>query len=141
MAKSMSGFFLAAARGSSLSRKPTVTITLHSASTIDWMLPAKSEAFFDSTWPVGMPSSDAASAMPLYEVSLNDLSSNPPESETMQALNPALLALALPLVLALGAAEEPPVPGAWAQAARVRTTAALSAGPQNRDFFTGASWA
>src|SRR3954453_14175633 len=114
----MSGFFLAAARVSSLSRKPTVTITLQSASTIDWMLPAKSEAFFDSTWPVGMPSPDAASVIPLYEVWLNDLSSNPPESDTMQALNPALLALALPLALALGAGGGPPGGGAGVAAPR-----------------------
>jgi hypothetical protein len=37
MAKLTFGFFLAAARVSSASRKPTVTIILHLASTIDWM--------------------------------------------------------------------------------------------------------
>jgi hypothetical protein len=58
----------------------------------------------------------------------------------MQALKSELVALALPL-LALGAAEELPVPGAWAQLARVRTTAALTAGPKSKDFFTCASWA
>src|SRR5215210_5220710 len=102
MANLMSGFFFAAATVSSLSRKPTVTIILQSAS-----------------------------VRPLYEVWLNDLSSKPPESDTMQALKSELLApplaLALLLLLALGAADEPPVPGAWAQLARVRTTAAPSA--------------
>src|ERR687889_1376640 len=126
MANLMSGFFFAAATVSSLSRKPTVTIMLQSASTIDWMFPAKSEALEDSTSPVSMPSSLAASVRPLYEVWLNDLSSKPPESDTMQALKSELLALApalaLPLLLALGAADEPPVPGASAQLARVRTT-------------------
>src|SRR3954469_19376210 len=117
----MSLFFFAAARVSSLSRKPTVTMMLQFASTIDWMFLAKSEAVLDSTSPVGMPSWVFASVSPLYEVWLNDLSSKPPESDTMQALNPApppADVLELALAPAGGAAEvPPPVPGALAQPA------------------------
>src|SRR5215212_4262492 len=119
----MSLFFFAAARVSSLSRKPTVTMMLQFASTIDWMFLAKSEAVLDSTSPVGMPSWVLASVSPLYEVWLNDLSSKPPESDTMQALNPAPPP-ADALALAGGAAEvSPPVPGALAQPATARATA------------------
>ena len=65
MANLMSGLALAAASVSSLSRKPTVTMTLQSASTIDWMFLAKSAAVCDSTSPVSMLSSSAASCSPL----------------------------------------------------------------------------
>ena len=65
IANLMSVFFLAAARVSSLSRKPTVTMMLQSASTMDWMFLAKSAAFWDSTSPVSMPSSALASVRPL----------------------------------------------------------------------------
>src|SRR3712207_4720963 len=71
-----------------------------------------------------MPSWVLASVSPLYEVWLNDLSSNPPESETMHALNPAPPAEALVLALVVGAAEVPvPVPGASAQPANIRPAA------------------
>src|ERR671920_1881935 len=80
-------FFFAAASVSSLSRKPTVTTMLQLASTMDLMFLAKSAVVGDSTSPVSMPSSVLASVRPLYEVWLNDLSSKPPESDTMQALN------------------------------------------------------
>src|SRR6187431_2740356 len=112
IANLMSGFFLAAASVSSLSRKPTVTMMLQFASTIDWMFFAKSAAVWDSTSPVSMPNSVLASVRPLYEVWLNPLSSKPPESETMQALKSPPDALAL--VLPLGAADGVLVPGAWA---------------------------
>ena len=135
MANLMSGFFLAAARVSSLSRKPTVTMMLQLASTIDWMFLAKSAAVWDSTSPVSMPNSVLASVRPLYEVWLNDLSSKPPESETMQALKPPP-PHALALVLPLGAADGVLVPGAWAQADRVRAAAPISAPARVIDLFT-----
>jgi hypothetical protein len=68
---------------------------------------------------------------------LNDLSSKPPESEIMQALKAAPAALALDaLAGALGAAEEPPVPGASAQLVRVRAAALIRAPARVRVFFT-----
>ena len=65
IANLMSVFFLAAAKVSSLSRKPTVTMMLQFASTIDWMFLAKSAAVWDSTSPVSMPNSVFASVIPL----------------------------------------------------------------------------
>jgi hypothetical protein len=64
------------------------------------------------------------------------LSSKPPESETMQALNAAPEALALgALAGALGAADEP-VPGAWAQLLSVRAAAHTRPLARVRVFFT-----
>jgi hypothetical protein len=56
----------------------------------------------------------------------------------MQALKSELLVepLALALGLPLGAAELPPVPGAWAQPAINRVAAPTRAGRARRDFFT-----
>ena len=65
IAKSMSGLAFAAATVASASRKPTVMMLLHLASTIDWMFLAKSAALEDSTWPVSIPSSSLASVRPL----------------------------------------------------------------------------
>src|SRR4029450_2469016 len=98
---------------------------------------AKSAAVCDSTWPVSMPSSVFASVKPLYDVWLNDLSSKPPESDTMQALKAAPPALALgALAGALGAAEEAPVPGGSAQLVRVRAAVLIRAPARVRMFFT-----
>ena len=69
----------------SASAKPTVMIMLQLASIMAWTLPAYSPSAFDSIWLVWMPSSSAARIMPLCAVSLKDLSSKPPASETMQA--------------------------------------------------------
>ena len=57
-----------------------------SSSTIAWMLSANSEGALDSTSPVWTPMFSAALCRPSCEVWLNDLSSKPPESDTMQAL-------------------------------------------------------
>jgi hypothetical protein len=68
---------------------------------------------------------------------LNDLSSKPPESETMQALKAAPDALALgALAGALGAADEPPVPGAWAHPVRVKAAAHTRTPARVRVCFT-----
>ena len=57
-----------------------------SSSTIAWMLSVNSEGALDSTSPVCTPIVSAALSRPSCEVWLNDLSSKPPESDTMQAL-------------------------------------------------------
>src|SRR5689334_15504761 len=82
----MSGFFLAAARVASPSRKPTVVMMLHFCCTIWLMLSAYCESPVDSTLAVWMPNWVAASVWPLSAVWLKPLSSKPPESETMHAL-------------------------------------------------------
>src|SRR3954465_11694971 len=83
-----------------------------------------------------MPSWVLASVRPLYAVWLNDLSSKPPESETMHALNaasPAPAEEADPL----GAAELPAsVPGACAQPARARAAGGARGPTRVRVFFT-----
>src|SRR5215208_4543891 len=89
MEKSTSLFFLAAARVASPSRKPTVVMLWQSAATIAWMLSANSEGALDSTSPVWTDMSSSAFTRPSCEVWLNDLSSKPPESDTMQALKSA----------------------------------------------------
>src|SRR3954452_10494791 len=86
----MSGFFLAAASVASPSRKPTVVMLLQPAFTISSMLSAYSASEEDSTSAVVTPRSAAALTRPSCEVWLKDLSSNPPESDTMQALKSEL---------------------------------------------------
>src|SRR4051794_23556114 len=86
-----------------------------------------------------MPSWVLASVRPLYAVWLNDLSSKPPESETMHALNaasPAPPEEADPL----GAAELPAsVPGACAQPDRASAAEVARAPTRVRVFFTDGS--
>src|SRR4051794_36828904 len=84
--KSTSGFFFAAASVASPSRKPTVVIELQPSLTIALMLSAYSASEFDSTSAVWTPNCSAAATRPSWPVWLNDLSSKPPESDTMQAL-------------------------------------------------------
>src|SRR6478672_788281 len=86
MEKSIFGFFFAAARVASPSRKPTVVMELQPCLTSASMLSAYSESELDSTCAVWTPRSVLASVRPLSEVWLNDLSSKPPESETSHAL-------------------------------------------------------
>src|SRR5919205_1170021 len=98
----MSGFFLAAASVASPRRKPTVVMLLHFCWTIASMLSLNSDGEFDSTSPVLTPRSCAAFSRPSWEVWLNDLSWNPPESETMHALKFAFSAAGAELSLADG---------------------------------------
>src|SRR5680860_334712 len=86
MEKSMSGLAFAAASVASPSRKPTVVIWLQSCWTRASMLSAYSESDCDSISAVVTPRLVLAFTRPSCEVWLNDLSSKPPESETMQAL-------------------------------------------------------
>src|SRR5690606_29019659 len=99
---------------------------------------AKSAVLVDSTWPVSMPSSVLASVRPLYEVWLNDLSSKPPASDTMQALKSAAPAAGDEAVPSDGGAavSAVPAPGGSAHPAIVSAITAASAGPNMRDFFT-----
>src|SRR6478735_1796381 len=66
------------------SAKPTVTMTLQPWSTRFVRLGAKSVSASDCTLIGSTPSSLAAFSRPSDPSWLNDLSSNPPESETMQ---------------------------------------------------------
>jgi hypothetical protein len=61
-------------------------MTLHFSRIRALMLSAYSASDCDSTSPVLMPRSSLAATRPSCDVWLNDLSSKPPESETMQAL-------------------------------------------------------
>src|SRR5919202_100998 len=88
----MSGFFFAAASVASPRLKPTVVMLLHFCCTIASTLSLYSAGEFDSTSPVFTPRSFAAFSRPSCDVWLNDLSWNPPESETMQALKLAFFA-------------------------------------------------
>src|SRR5665647_710438 len=109
---SMVGFALAESFVAAASAKPTVTITLQPSETRLVRLGAKSLVLFDSTAFSVTPSSAAACLAPSYDNWLNDLSSKPPASDTMQGRN-LLVALALPPALVPAV---PPAVGAWPHA-------------------------
>src|SRR5690606_11009739 len=85
--------FFAAFKVASASRKPTVMMLLQPALTISLMLSSNSVCACDSISPSCTPSCSAASSRPSCEVWLNDLSSKPPSSETMQALKSGWLSV------------------------------------------------
>ena len=86
IAKSVSWLASPAAPVAGASRKPTVTMRSQPWVTMLLMFGAKSESLEDSASAFSIPRFFSAASRPSWLDSLKDLSSQPPASETMQAL-------------------------------------------------------
>ena len=84
------------------SAKPTVMMSVQFWSTRLVMFGAKSASESDWTVTYSTPSSSDAASRPSNPSWLNDLSSNPPASETMQGLKPSTAPPAAPVSVGVG---------------------------------------
>src|SRR6187431_817954 len=121
---SMSGFAMAASPAAEASAKPTVMMSVQFWSTRLVMFGAKSASESDWTATYSTPSSSDAASRPSNPSWLNDLSSNPPASETMHGLKPSTAPPAAADSLVAGSGADP-------QPARATSSPAAATTPTN----------